>query len=850
MPHNPAQSRVRRARATPGASAAATAVTDSSSTPTFVGPDFQGLPATVAWPLQGLDIVLPTVNLARSTPCMLVQNAAQTLLGLVQFCGWDTLSPQWAELNQGAQVPVLIWNTTSAIQPMPVSAGGFAGTPVWNVSGTDKYYAADVDGDGVDEIFASQNARIGVFKWSGDALYVWWSASGAAGTGGASTWSPDDDDSYLPVQFGLGTASGQVSLFAWNPNGLAVLAWAGNGLNSVWSAGSAQVLSANGADGWTIETGDLWWPMDVVGQGFDSILLSRPGQALGLVQWDSGANAPSLVWSVDGEILNPQGSGTWPLQASDQLAPAQLGVGAYRADSLVLFNTGDCIVAVAQFNNDPDSPQLQVIWTGDQSIPYPDGSANLPLTSSDALLLASFQIGPPYVLFAHAGSIAAVYWANSGLMVEWIQQGSSFPGAGGGASWSTEYDQYMVVAGPGLGQQQLLAYKSGYSSCGLLVFDAYGNATCAWQAGSSGPPAFPGWNLSLVASGPQYGYPPFSGTSGSLQAQIYAAASNMMNGCHNGDIRSQYTAANAAAAVQLWIRGVQNLTVSRLVPPGTPAGTMEAAQVIWQAMQQSLVAEMQNLAGVYGLYANLLTVATAIDTQLDADLAYVIGMVSPPSDAPQVGFSWQNLLSALSSGVQALATRNPAQGSGLALAVQALQLALLKGQYGPQQVAYTGVQGIIDTAFGNVSLPNALGQNQVAGDFVKAGMVASMAQQGWAWPTPGSSTDNVAADMAAATQAGNRIQFYAVVIPAGYSIFYQQTSGSHLIGARWDDTPGWAGWTTSTGGEPYAYAIATGDNLLLGFPSQGMMSDVWATVQPADFYLGNGIWAGIDRVNY
>ncbi|ROZ77646.1 hypothetical protein [Ramlibacter sp. WS9] len=846
MPHNPAQSRVRRPRAKPGASDAATAATALSSDPTFVGPDFQGLPATVAWPMQGLDVVLATVDLARSTPCMLVQNAGQTLLGLVQMCGWDTLSPQWSGLNEGAQVPVLIWNTTSSIQPMPVSAGGFPGTQAWTVSGTDKYYAADVDGDGVDEIFASQNARIGVFKWNGDALYVWWSASGATGTGSASTWWPDDGDSYLPVQFGLGTASGQLSMFASSPYGLAVLAWAGDGFNAVWSAGTAEVPGAGGAAGWTLETGDAWWTMDVVGQGFDSILVSRPGQALGLVQWDSDANAPSLVWSVSDELLNQQGSGAWPLQASDQLAPAQLAVGAYYADSLVLFNTDDCIVAVAQFNNDPVSPQLQVLWTGDQAIPNPGGT-DLPLTSGDTLVLASLQIGPPSVLFAQPGSIAAVSWDSSQLIVEWVAQGSSFPGAGGVSSWNTEDDQYMVVAGPGLGQQQLLAYKAGYGSCGLLAFDANGNATCAWQAGSNGPPAFPGWGLSLVASGPQCAYPPFSGTSGSLQAQIYAAASNEMNGCEDGDIRSLYTKTNAVGDAQRWIQEVQNMDLSALLPPGTLPGTMEAAQAIWQAMQQDLIAELQNLAGVYGLYANLLTVAAAIDTQMDADLAYVIGMVAPSSDAPQVSFSWQNLMSALASGVPALATASSAKGSGLALTAQAL---LVNDQYGAPQVAYTGVQGIIDMLFGNVSQLNALGQNQIAGDFVKAGMVASLAQQGWAWPTPGSSTDDVATDMAAATQAGNRIQFYAVVIPAAYTIYYQQTSDSHLVGARWADTPGWAGWTTSTGGEPYAYAIATGDGLLLSFPPQGMMSDVWATVQPADFYLGNGIWAGINRVNY
>jgi hypothetical protein len=766
MPRHAQQPRVRRRRAAPRA--------DAATPSTAISDEFLGVPATVAWPAQGLDIVLPSVDLGRSTPCMLVQSAGQASLGLIQVCTWASFSPEWADANAGAQVPVLIWNTSGAIQPVPQAQGGFPGTPVWNVSGSDKYYAADVDGDGVDEIFASQQGRIGVFKWSGGALCVWWSASGAAGLDGASTWWPMTGDGYLPVQFGLGTASGSESLFAWSPDGgLAVLAWQGNGFNAVWSAPTCEVPGTTGA-GWIIESEDAWWSTDVAGQGFDSILLSRPGAAMGLVQWDADAQAPSLVWSADLNLCDTNGAIAWPLQSNDQYAPADIDLGAPWAQSLVLFNPGNLTVAVAQFNNDPDSPQLQVVWSASQAIPNDDGGADLPLTSSDVLQVAVLQAYNPTVLFTHAGSVGAVYWGGDALIVLWTQQASSFPGAGGTGAWWTQGDSYRPVAGPAPGQQQLLACKPGSTGnlYGLLAFDVNGNVGCGWQTqDGSTPAAFPGWNLALVAGAPD--------------------------------------------------------VIATLPSSGDDPGAEN------------------------DLYTDLMALAKALNQQMDADLAHVVAMVAPDSSgAPQVTFSWPNLLSALPSSCTSLASANAPQGSALSLLVSVLPPALMHWQLPTQTLDYTQLASVIDKAFANLQ-QDALLQGDIMGNDVKCALIAALVQQGaWAWPQPAKSGDDVNSEIAAGTQAGNRLQFYAVVIPAAYTIYYEQTSFSHLRGERWVKTPSWAQWMTTIGDEPWVYAIATGDNMLMDFPSQDMMGELLPAVPPAAFYLGQGIWAGLRRDNW
>lgn len=762
MPRHAHTPRIARARAEPLADTApSTAVSD----------EFLGLAPTLAWPTPELVIAVPDLDVGRSTPCMLLQGAGQATLALVQICAWETMSPAWAGVNAGAQVPVVIWNTRGTIAPMPQALGGFAGTSAWTMSGSDLYFAADVDGDDADEILAVQEGTIAVLKWAGDALYVWWSAPAAPGTGGASDWSPTSGDRYLPVQFGLGTASGEESFFAWSAGGLAVLSWQGDALNAVWRSASTELPGGWQGVPWNIEATDPWWRMDVAGQGFDSILLTQAaGGAMGLVQWDADAAAPSVVWSAALHLLDTGGQRAWSLQAGDQYVPCDIGAGAPWQQSLVLFNAQDLAIAVAQFDNDPDSPQMQVIWSGQGSVPNEGGGADLPLDARDVLLALDVQTYDPTVLLARAGSLGAVIWGGDALIVQWVQQGASFPGAGGNPGWDTQDDVYTVVAGPATGQQQLLASKPaapqpGYD--GLLAFDAEGNVSCGWSTNVlHGQVSFPGWNLPLVA--------------------------------------------------------------------GAPAGSL--AQGTPQTFDPIVVEQ---------LYEDLLGLADALHKQWDADLAHVIAAVDPDSDAPQVTFSWPALLSALNAAAIPTGGQDASSASALALLAGVLPGPLLQDQPPTRTVDCSKIQTIIDGAFENVDTGNPFGVAAIEADRTKGALVAAMAQQGgWAWPQA------AGADIAARTQTGNRMQFYAMVIPAAYTIYYQQTDDQHLRGVRWDKTPRWAQWNTQIADEPWVYAIATGDNILMDFPSEDMMDEILASATPAAFYLGQGAWAGLSRVNW
>jgi hypothetical protein len=539
------------------------------------------------------------------------------------------------------------------------------------------------------------------------------------------------------------------------------------------------------------------------------------------------------------------------LQWGDQYVPAALQPATSSAQSLVLYNGAGLALAVAQFNNDPDNPQLLVVWSTQQTIPYP-GNPDLPLDGGDALMVAQLQPNLPTVLLARAGSIAAVSWNGSGLTVPWAQQGASIAGLGGTGSWTTDGDCYLPVAGPAPGQQQLLAYKSaaydGTDGWALIAFDASGQAGCAWQAGGSIPgfPQFPGWNLALVASAPPVPYPSYA--AGSPAALIYAQLGQNLAA---GDLRSAYTGTNDAGKVQGWLTKLQAMDGPPTMTPQPPPDEWQAIEAAWPAVQAELVLELQNLVSVYQLYANVLAAATAVGTQMDADVVHVIGNVAPPtSGSARITFSWPNLLSSLPASCTTLAGSDAAQASALSLLVSVLPGGLLPNRSLQYTTTYDAVQGDISAAFTQTSQLNALGQNRIAGDLAKAGVVAAMSAQAWVWPQPAQSGDNVATELAAATQTGNRIQLYAIITPAAYTIYYQQTSYGHLRGARWLKTPDNCLWTTTENGEPYVYTIATGDNIRMGFPSYDMMDEIWDSVAREDFFLGNGPWSNIPHVEW
>jgi hypothetical protein len=787
--------------------------------------DFATLAAASPWPLTEVVIPAPRVNLGRAGVCMLLRAPVANGLALVQPCNWSTVTPAWSGTSDGPAGPVVISMIAGSIPPLPVSAQGFPGTPTWDMVDDDVFLAADVDGDGIDEIvvFEPTNGWLGVLKWWQGALYLWWAVQTAVplqAGGQGIPWAIGPGDTYLAARFGIGPA-GAVSIVACNAwNGtFGVLSWTSAGLVTV-SQLSGSVYGPGGAS-WPLSSADQVSIINLTGDGTDAVLFYTTLGALGVLQWDAGSGTPQLVWSASQTLKGPGGS--WPFDQADQHVIASLDG---KTQSLVLFSPPGPTIGVAQW--DAGTASLQLVWTSVLWLaPNPTQGFQWQMHSDDVLYAAALPGGGvDWIFFVDVAWLGAASWDGTQLVSAWQIEGA-VPGSAGVNPWNrSSSDLYWPIPSSAAGQDQLLVVSPGDNLVGLLAWD--GSAvTSSWQALGM----LPGWGPGFVASGPQLGYPPFVDQDGSQVAEVYAYISSAADPGSNGDLRAQYVNTNDAATVATWY--------SWLVVNSTPPDSSGFSQADWSAVQSTLLGETQALTVVYDLYGNLSKLADSLQNQQAMDLSHVMGLVAPDSGS-QVSYWVGQLVIAVIWGAAACAGDFPAIAASASM-FASLAGAGLGGDQGPQLIDYLNVNSTIDAEYAAMQKSNGLGQNLVSGDAIKASIIFWIAQGAWTWPSTDTST------MAEKTQTSNRIAFYQMLLPTTYQILWCNQENN--ISPPYIDVPSYAMYgQRQSDGTWNVYFITAG---IPEWPTQDMMSDIWGLgVQPPDFYFGMGGWIVIPHVAY
>ena len=100
--------------------------------------------------------------------------------------------------NNNGYIGLLKWNG-SALVPVWIGSGRIEGTGMhWSRDAADLFVAADMDGDGHQEILIANNnsGYIGLLKWNGSALVPVWIGSGRI-QGAGMHWSRDAADLFV-----------------------------------------------------------------------------------------------------------------------------------------------------------------------------------------------------------------------------------------------------------------------------------------------------------------------------------------------------------------------------------------------------------------------------------------------------------------------------------------------------------------------------------------------------------------------------------------------------------------------------------------------------------------------------
>src|SRR2546423_2101619 len=243
--------------------------------------------------------------------------------------------------------------------------GSVNGAVTWTLGAGDRFYCADVDGDGADEIVAVVTVTdatipvggvIGVFRWSNSEI----ECIGTQGLPGAvnTPLFPRFTDGgqssnhiviFNPEGFLGGTQEPRISVFQWDSdNHLA--------LDQGYSVNS--VAAGENSSSWTLKNSDQFFCADVDGDGDDEIIaLAAPGAAMGVFKWNGSELL--CVWQVS-TVVNG-----WGLNL---IADAPATPFPYAQES---FTTGDQ-PAIYQFISNELYQTIQAkvsdcVWCNDQS---------------------------------------------------------------------------------------------------------------------------------------------------------------------------------------------------------------------------------------------------------------------------------------------------------------------------------------------------------------------------------------------------------------------------------------------------------------------------------------------------
>jgi hypothetical protein len=206
---------------------------------------------------------------------------------------------------------VLKWRA-GALQPVWMSDTPLTGPVSWDRSAGDGFFAADVDGDGQDEIIVYNvfNGTIGLLRWQDGALQPIWK-SGNPLSGPARDWNFGQYDAFTPADV---DGDGHQEIVIYNPEpdfSTGVLKWQDSALVPIWV--SSGPLSGP-AGHWDHGPGYVFLAMDLDGDQQQEFITYVPVLLIGapnpdlwtaVLKWQAGAL--QLIWQNDTPLTGPAG---------------------------------------------------------------------------------------------------------------------------------------------------------------------------------------------------------------------------------------------------------------------------------------------------------------------------------------------------------------------------------------------------------------------------------------------------------------------------------------------------------------------------------------------------------------
>ena len=179
---------------------------------------------------------------------------------------------------------------------------GPAGT--WSIGSNDRFFAADVDGDGQQEIVVFDGqSKVGVMKWQQSALaLIGLTAGQMPSASGGTSWVMSAGDKFAAARLG-----GAERIFVFDSHSwISVLTWGTSGLEVLWILDGT--ISGPPRTQWTLSPNDQFFPADLDGDGDQELFVYDGSSYVGVLKWQGAAM--QTIWLTNQPFSSQLGGWT------------------------------------------------------------------------------------------------------------------------------------------------------------------------------------------------------------------------------------------------------------------------------------------------------------------------------------------------------------------------------------------------------------------------------------------------------------------------------------------------------------------------------------------------------------
>ncbi len=714
---------------------------------------------------------------------------------------WNDTTPRW----------MTVWAAQQGLVPASQGSGG------WGIEPGDAISAADLDGDGIDELFIYNltTSWWGVLKWQSNQLQTIYQVQVQPQRlipVGQLAWRASAGDQYciIPNLQGIIPAVNGAGILAYNfeTQALGMMSYSAGKFSQWWNHQGSSL------NGWNLMATsppvNQFYTANFASSTAPSVVVYNPLDAnIALLQWN-GSDFPAFP-------AQQHSVGGWSLGSTDQIQCADLD--------------GDDIAEILIYN--PDTHYLGVLkWdTGQSQFQAPAVTSQITgpfvwnIGGNDKYFCLNGSGGKPGQIYAYSSdsSKVALLNYNGNFSCEWSGQ-FLLPNNG----WPVNANDTYYGAAPSDSASPTLFALSNQGSA-LTLGAIIWNGT-ELTVGSSATLPVQAWSPAFVANAPATTFTPFTGN----QLAIYQYISTLFPDPEqpnpsNIDARSCYTNAADKGKFQTYAFALEQLQ-----------NTNPSWSANWNAVVGTISAECNAVDTVYNMYDAISNLAAALNTFQTSDLTTVKLNIQtlaqhPPESAVGYWFGQVGVAAiwglAAAGGLIFPEAAAAAAGFGVAMSMVASMAGSAAGYNPTQQKSYAfeDIEQEINNLFSQTYVSQGLDLSSYLGDPVKLNILIGLSQNEWALSV---SLLNTAK---APFSAMDHVWMYQLLMPFFFSIQVWSTEP--------DVPPLYTLYSYSY------YLSASGGISVAQFQTSDLYKDLFTTigVPIENFFLGVGDWTAIPR---